>query len=386
MDIPQRYTLNSHKYQMRGGSVRIAEDIRGFVADGANTSDISRYFSFCLSFDQIVKEGVAGDIAELGVYKGQTASLLAIMARRLGRTAYLLDTFSGFNERDLTGVDAGAPTGFLDTSLDAVRALVGEENVEFIQGYFPDSAAKLPSETTYCLVHLDCDLFAPMTSALQYFYPRLAPGGFLIMHDYSSLCWEGAEKAVDEFFADKPESLVLWPDSSGSAVIRKAHAPDDRNNWLFKKRAGLICQQWTTAANGGLSPILGNGWSGPEEWGVWGVDEVHEMFVYMSAKPEGDIELEFDVNALIFGECRYQEIEVSAAGLPLEIWIFTTEQNRSIRRLLIPKMCCHALGNALPKIVLEFRPRLVTSAAILDPGNSDTRRLGLALHCIRRIA
>jgi len=43
----------------------------------------------------------------------------------------------------------------------------------------------------------------------------------LNMHNYSSLYWDGAESAIDEFFADKPERLVPVPDKSGTVVVRK---------------------------------------------------------------------------------------------------------------------------------------------------------------------
>jgi len=74
---------------------------------------------------------------------------------------------------------------------------------------------------SFCLVHLDCDLYAPFQAALRYFYPRLVSGGFLILHDYANAHWKGAEKAVDEFFADKPEKVIPIPDKSGTAVLRK---------------------------------------------------------------------------------------------------------------------------------------------------------------------
>jgi O-methyltransferase len=93
--------------------------------------------------------------------------------------------------------------------------------VSFIKGRFPGTANAIPDAERFCLVNLDCDLYAPFSAALQYFYPRLLPGGFLIMHDYSSLHWPLIEKAVDEFFADKPERPILIPDKSGTAVVRK---------------------------------------------------------------------------------------------------------------------------------------------------------------------
>ena len=42
------------------------------------------------------------------------------------------------------------------------------------------------------------------------------------MHDYTSLYWEGVEKAVEEFFADKVESVIPIPDMSGTVAVRKA--------------------------------------------------------------------------------------------------------------------------------------------------------------------
>ena len=146
--------------------MRFEEDVEGFVDGGRNDGDMARYYFFCLALDQIIKEELPGDLAELGVYKGETATLLATIARRLGKTAWLLDTFEGFDPKDLQGIDYGQPARFKDTSLEAVRALVGEDNVRFIKGYFPESSAQLPSEMSYCLVHLDCDLYKPLRSAL----------------------------------------------------------------------------------------------------------------------------------------------------------------------------------------------------------------------------
>ena len=173
-DPPQRYWGNYGRYIQRGGLVDLEEDIQGFVA-GGNIGDISQFYFFCLAFDQIRKDGLEGDLAELGVYRGHTASLIAKMARRLGRTAFLLDTFEGFDQSDLSGIDAHQNMQFADTSLEAVKALVGEDSVKFLQGHFPGTATEIP-ETSFCLVHIDCDLYTPILSALEYFYPRLVPG------------------------------------------------------------------------------------------------------------------------------------------------------------------------------------------------------------------
>ena len=42
----------------------------------------------------------------------------------------------------------------------------------------------MPEDMVFALVHLDCDLYAPMRAGLEFFYPKLVPGGFMIIHDY----------------------------------------------------------------------------------------------------------------------------------------------------------------------------------------------------------
>ena len=213
---PQRYTENLDTYRARGGVLEPPTDIAKFAHN-----DRTRFFAFCLIADQIAKDHVPGDFAELGVFKGYSAEFLAAIGRRLKRKTYLLDTFEGFDDGDLGASESALKGAFHDTSLDAVRAKVGVEETVFIKGRFPASATEIPDNARFALVHIDCDLGEPMMAGLQFFYPRMQPGGFILMHDYSSLHWDGAEKAVDDFFAGKPESVIPLPDFCGSAVMRK---------------------------------------------------------------------------------------------------------------------------------------------------------------------
>jgi O-methyltransferase len=226
-DRPQRYTQNYGRYLDAGGVVDLVEFVRGFVSGPeGKRGDMARFYFFCVAFDQILKEGITGDLAEVGVYKGHTAAVMAEFARRASRTLHLLDTFEGFHAADLSGIDGGKKQQFMDTSIEAVTERVGADGVHFVQGRFPETAEHLPAKAQYCMVHIDCDLYAPISAALHYFYPRMTPGGFIIVHDYSSMCWDGAERAVDEFFRGKPEFVIPLTDGAGSVVIRKVSGTD----------------------------------------------------------------------------------------------------------------------------------------------------------------
>jgi tetratricopeptide (TPR) repeat protein len=186
-----------------------------------NSGDLARLFGLLVNIKQVLAEHVPGDFAELGVYRGNSAAVLAHFSRRAGRHLHLFDTFEGFDQKDLKGIDAGRATQFDDTSLGLVREVVGDQGVSYIEGYFPASIPAALAEVRFAVVHVDCDLYEPFVASLDFFYPRLSPGGLLIMHDYGSGYFPGARKAVDEFVARIPEQLVLWPDKSGTAVLRK---------------------------------------------------------------------------------------------------------------------------------------------------------------------
>ena len=192
--------------------------------------DFERLYLLILHVRQVLDSGIEGDLAEVGVYRGVTAKLLHGLAP--DRTLYLFDTFEGFSRDDLateetaTGVRA-ASAQFSDTSFEQVKRFVGgDENVVYRIGRFPETTQGLAPDATFALVHFDADLYEPARAFCSYFSDRMAPGGIMVFHDYNS-GFEGVCKAVDEFFADKPEGVVQVPDKSGTAIVVKNRRPAD---------------------------------------------------------------------------------------------------------------------------------------------------------------
>jgi hypothetical protein len=186
-----------------------------------NAGDLPRLYALLLNIKQVLNDGIGGDMAELGVYRGNSAALLAYYARIHRRRVLLFDTFQGFDRRDLVGGDESRPIEFDDTSLARVRDLVGKRDVRFVQGRFPQSIAPDLFMSRFCLAHIDCDLYEPAKAALEFFYPRISPGGLLIVHDYGNPHWDGMKRAVDEYCCEIPEKPIIVGDKSGTAMIRK---------------------------------------------------------------------------------------------------------------------------------------------------------------------
>lgn len=160
---------------------------------------------------------VPGDAAEVGVYRGGTARLLSEALEGSGKTLHLFDTFGGMPETD-AGKDKHRAGDFADTSLDAVSRFVDSRSARFHQGFFPETAKGLES-ARFSIVHVDVDIYHSVKDCCGFFYERLNPGGLVVFDDYALPSCPGARKAVDEFFADKPERPIGLP--TGQALVAK---------------------------------------------------------------------------------------------------------------------------------------------------------------------
>lgn len=174
--------------------------------------------------EEIKNRRLPGAVAELGVYQGAFAAEI----NRLfpNRTLYLFDTFEGFARTDVdiekenTSHSKAAVGDFGDTSAGQVLARFPyPERAVICRGYFPDT---LPDDLPpLAFVSLDPDLYEPTLQGLKAFWPKLVPGGMILVHDYNSAQFEGAGKAVRSFCEQKRLMVLPLPDLHGSAVLLK---------------------------------------------------------------------------------------------------------------------------------------------------------------------
>lgn len=184
--------------------------------------DHNRISSLELIAEEIYQNNISGNIAELGVYKGDFAK--DINAVFSDRKLYLFDTFVGFDSRDVkTELNKNFSDGtqdFSDTSVKSVLAkMIHPENCIVRKGFFPETAKEL--EETFCFVSIDADLYEPIYLGLNYFYPRLAKGGYIFVHDFNNDLYKGAREAVCKFCKENSVSFFPLSDIGGTAVISK---------------------------------------------------------------------------------------------------------------------------------------------------------------------
>jgi O-methyltransferase len=193
----------------------------------------------------VVDKDLPGALMECGVWLGGSVLTMVLTLQDMGvtdRDVYLFDTFEGmteptehdgsrFHEHALDTWKAAQETGetawpywFGEQTFteQRVRELVlgtgyPEERVHFVRGRveetIPDHA---PQELA--LLRLDTDWYESTQHELLHLYPRLAREGVLIIDDYGH--WDGARRAVDEYFTEHGPVMLTRIDYSGRLVIK----------------------------------------------------------------------------------------------------------------------------------------------------------------------
>jgi predicted O-methyltransferase YrrM len=161
------------------------------------------------------QSALAGEMAEVGVYQGCSAKIISTAS---GATPlHLFDTFAGLPSPEAHEQNR-MRTGHYAASLASVQSfLSGHRNITYHEGLFPGTA-EAASGRAFSFVHLDVDLKSSTLACLEFFYPRLVPGGVILTHDYSYL--DGVRAAFDEFLSDKDEHAIELPTSQALLVKR----------------------------------------------------------------------------------------------------------------------------------------------------------------------
>ncbi len=168
------------------------------------------------------------DYLELGSHRGFSLRVIHKFMDP-SRTLYALDTFEGFDERDIsversiyeTEWTAGS---FAPTSVESVASYVGDgawpANLKLVRGWFPDAFADLTGHR-WRFVHIDFDLYQPIKTALETVWPNMVAGGVVMVHDYGCYGFPAARMAVDEFCAAEGVYPVELNDRWSTAILRK---------------------------------------------------------------------------------------------------------------------------------------------------------------------
>lgn len=217
-------TIHNHEFMDEPGFQRAYG--RGVTAAGV---DYTWYWRVHIGlWAARVAAGLAGDYVECGVNRGCLSS--AIMEHldwnARGKTFYLLDTFSGIDERYISESDklsgaieknrAALKSGFYTCDLAAVRENFSEwqDNIRIIEGSIPETLEKIEAEKV-AFLHLDLNCSIPEIAAIKFLWDRIVPGAPILLDDYAYFGYRSQKLAMDDFARTKRAPIASLPTGQG---------------------------------------------------------------------------------------------------------------------------------------------------------------------------
>jgi len=185
------------------------------------------------SIDHVETNSILGDIVEIGVWKG--GSMLAMIQQyesygKNERHFHLYDTFTGMtppseHDKDMNGTLAqhllGHPGVKAECSLDIVKSVLSKHvrydstQIHYHKG---DILKNTEYPDTIAVLRLDTDFYDSTKHELEHFYPRVSPGGIVMIDDYGH--WQGCRTAVDEFLQKHKNIHVNQIDYTGIYFVK----------------------------------------------------------------------------------------------------------------------------------------------------------------------
>ncbi|MEE4300089.1 MAG: TylF/MycF/NovP-related O-methyltransferase [Pseudomonadales bacterium] len=175
---------------------------------------------------QVAARGIPGDTAECGVRFGKSSFFILKGLDDPERPHHVFDSFSGLSEAGeddlaMEGVKSWAAGDIAADERVCREKLAAFTQCRFYRGWIPERFPEI-EDRRFALVHIDVDLLEPTRDALEFFWPRLEPGGVIVSDDYGFATCPGVTKAFDEFFAERPEQplpiptgqVLVWKDRS----------------------------------------------------------------------------------------------------------------------------------------------------------------------------
>jgi predicted O-methyltransferase YrrM len=180
----------------------------------------------------VIARNVQGDFIEAGVAYGAHAAAMSLACNGQ-RQVYCFDSFEGipkYTETDIEfwqswGESNGNPresSGITVVPLDICQKNIARfcslDNFHFVKGWFKDTLPTLTTES-FAIIRLDCDLYDSYMDCFTYLYPRLNPGGYLIMDDWNL---SGCRLAFKEYFGEEMlNKLTIIPELNNAYLVKQ---------------------------------------------------------------------------------------------------------------------------------------------------------------------
>jgi hypothetical protein len=187
------------------------KDGRDFPGRGMTMIGRERLDNLQMVAEDVLANNVPGDFIEAGAWRGGATIFMRAILAAYGvsdRKVWVADSFEGLPPPDPKNFPEDEGSIFHLMRILAVSLPNVQENfrrydlldnqVEFLKGWFEHTLPDAPIDRL-AVLRIDADMYQSTTEALQFLYPKLSPGGWVIIDDYT--CIPICAKAVGDYRA-----------------------------------------------------------------------------------------------------------------------------------------------------------------------------------------
>jgi O-methyltransferase len=215
---------------------RVVRAVHQFTA-----TSLERRLALIQAARHVARARIPGCVVECGVWRGGSSMAVAltlIEENDTSRDLYLFDTFEGMTpptavdttpdgvpasrhlERDQKGAGTWCYSALEEVKANMASTGYPKERLYFVKGPVEETIPAMPPPGPIALLRLDTDWYESTRHELVHLFPRVPPGGIVIIDDYGH--WLGARKATDEYLASAASPYFLHRiDYTGRLLIKK---------------------------------------------------------------------------------------------------------------------------------------------------------------------
>jgi O-methyltransferase len=185
--------------------------------DGAHIE--FRAYICCWAATQASK--LSGDFVECGVNDGWLSLTICkyLDFNALGKSFYLFDTYNGIPAEQV--LERERERAALHQYVDCYEAtkvkFAAFPGAKLVRGRVPDTLSTVDIDKVSYL-SIDMNIAKPERDAIEFFWPKLVPGGIVVLDDYAFGGYDAQHEAMDEFAASVGTSILTLPTGQGLIV------------------------------------------------------------------------------------------------------------------------------------------------------------------------
>jgi O-methyltransferase len=165
-----------------------------------------------------------GDFVECGVNTGLVSLAVCdyIDFNATGKNFWLFDTYRGIPEHQINEREKAlgrvADNSWYPDCFERTKANFARyPSAHLVRGEVPDTLGSVEIGAAAYL-SIDMNIAYPERAAIEFFWPKLVPGGLVVLDDYGWLPYQEQKQTMDEFAVREGVAILTLPTGQGLLI------------------------------------------------------------------------------------------------------------------------------------------------------------------------